>query len=184
MNSRQPGRIWLLATFNWEGSYTDGICFVKAEGNLLKFLCLVNFKGCSWVHLKEKMQAEFSKVETASHASLALMHCKQKHEKILTVIIYRWSELLMQCCGIWPEHCRDKFKIHLFSCQLSNKKIAMWVIRKHPESVAHAFHIAKEEEIELRILDRLSEDNVYLRNEPKFKMVLISPFKIMWYSRL
>ena len=32
---------------------------------------------------------------------------------------------------------------------------------KHPKSVSHAFHIAKEEEKELRILDGLSKDNVY-----------------------
>ena len=67
----------------------------------------------------------------------------------------------MQHCSISPEHCMDKFKIDLFSCQLSNEKIARRVIRKHPKSVANAFHIAKEEEKELRILDSLSKDNVY-----------------------
>ena len=75
------------------GKLTDSdpneICFPKAKGNLLKFLYLMNFKGCSWVHLKEKMQAESSKVATANHASLALMHCKQKSEVRLTAFIYR-----------------------------------------------------------------------------------------------
>ena len=100
-------------------------------------------------------------VATASHPSLALMHCKHKSEESLPAFIYRWSELLMQCLGISPEHCRDKFKIDLFSYELSNEKIARRVIRKHPKSVAHAFKIAKEEEKELRILDGLSKDNVY-----------------------
>ena len=31
------------------------ICYSKAKGNHLKFLYSMNFKGCSWVHLKEKM---------------------------------------------------------------------------------------------------------------------------------
>ena len=43
--------------------------------------------------------------------------------------------------------------------------IARRVIRKHPKSVTHAFHIAKEEEKELRILDGLSKDNVYSASE-------------------
>ena len=66
----------------------------------------------------------------------------------------------MQCCSISPEHCKDKFKIDLFSYQLSNEEIARRAIRKHPKSVAHAFHIAEEEEKESRILDGLSKDNV------------------------
>ena len=107
---------WLLS-IEKVGKLTDSdpneICFAKAEGSLLKFLYSMNFKGCSWVHLKEKMQAELSKVATASPASPALMHHKQKIEESLTVFIYRWSELLLQCCGISPEHWRDKFKIDL-----------------------------------------------------------------------
>ena len=87
-----------------------------------------------------------------------------KSEENITAFIYRWSEVLMQCCGISPEHCRDKIKIDLFSYQLCNEKIARRVIRKHPKSVAHAFHIAKEEK-ELRILDGLSKDNVYSISE-------------------
>ena len=71
----------------------------------------------------------------------------------------------MQCCVISPEHCRDKFRIDLFSNQLSNEKIARRVIRKHPTSVRHTFHIAKGEEKEFRILDGLSKDNVYSISE-------------------
>ena len=136
------------------------ICFAKAKGNLVKFFYSVNFKGCSWVHLKEKMQAEFSKVATASHTSLMLMHCKQKCEESLNAFIYRGSKLL-QCCGISPEYCRNKFKTDLFFYQLSSEEIARRVIRKHPNSETHAFGSAKEEEKELRILHGLSKDNVY-----------------------
>ena len=39
--------------------------------------------------------------------------------------------------------------------------MAMRFIQKHPKMVAHAFHIAKEEEKEPLIIDRLSKDNVY-----------------------
>ena len=55
----------------------------------------------------------------------------------------------MQYCGISPEHYWGKFKIDLFSYQFSYEKIAWRAIRKHPKSVAHAFHIAKKEEEEL-----------------------------------
>ena len=75
---------WLLSiekVAKLTDSDPNEICFAKAEGNLLKFLYSVNFKGCPWVHLKEKMQTEFSKVATASHASLTLMHCRQKVKK-------------------------------------------------------------------------------------------------------
>ena len=68
---------------------------------------------------------------------------------------------MLQCCGISLECCRNKFKIDLFSYQLSNEKIARRDIRKHPKSVVHAFHVAKGEEKELRILDGLSKDVVY-----------------------
>ena len=84
---------------------------------------LGEFQGMLLVHPKEKMQAEFSKMATANHASHALIHCKQKSEESLTVFIYRLGELLMQCCGISPEHCRDKFKIDLFTCQLSKRNL-------------------------------------------------------------
>ena len=36
------------------------------------------------------------------------------------------------------------------------------MIRKHCKQVGHAFHIMKEEEKELQIMDRLSNDNVFL----------------------
>ena len=114
----------------------------------------------------------FSKVATASHASLALMHFKNKSKESLTAFIYRWSEPLLQCSVISPEHCRDKFKIDLFSYKLSIEKITRRVIRKHPKSVAHAFLITKEEEKNLRILDGLSKDNVYsileIKTSPKW----------------
>ena len=63
------------------------------------------------------------------------MYCKQKSEESLRAFIYRWSELLMQCSHISPEHCRDKFKIDLFSYHLCNEKIVRSVIRKQPKSV-------------------------------------------------
>ena len=88
-----------------------------------------------------------------------------KSEESLTAFTYRLSELLIQCWGISPEHCRDKFKIDLFSYQLCSEKIARRVIWKHPTSVEHAFHITKEEEKELRILYGLSKDNVYSISE-------------------
>ena len=49
---------WLLSTekvAKLTDSDPNEICFAKAKGNLLKFLYSVNFKGCSRVHLKEKM---------------------------------------------------------------------------------------------------------------------------------
>ena len=99
---------------------------------------------------QREMGAEFSNVAAANQATLALMHHKQKCKESLTAFIYRWSKLLMQCCHISPEHCRDKFKIDLFSYQVSNEKIARRVIRKHPKSVVHAFQIGKEEDKELK----------------------------------
>ena len=59
----------------------------------------------------------------------------------------------MKCCSVSPEHCRDKFKIDIFSYQISNEKIARRVMRKHLKSEAHAFHLAEEGEKELRFLD-------------------------------
>ena len=48
------------------------------------------------------MHAEFSKITTASHASLGLINYKQPDES-LTAFIYSWGELLGQCCGIYSD---------------------------------------------------------------------------------
>ena len=42
--------------------------------------------------------------------------------------------------------------------QLFNDKVSQCVIKKHPNAVAHAFQIAKEEENELLTMDGLSQD--------------------------
>ena len=94
MYSRQPRRFdSSLLSIEKVAKLTDSdpnkISFAKAKGNLLKFLYLLNFKGCSRVHPKEKMWAEFSKVATAIHAPLTLIHCKPKSEESLTAFIYR-----------------------------------------------------------------------------------------------
>ena len=71
----------------------------------------------------EKMRAKFSKMATASCSSLALINCNQKKGESLTLFIYRWGELLIQCCGMTTEQCRDKLKTDLFLSQCLNKKL-------------------------------------------------------------
>ena len=85
----------------------------------------------------------------------------------------RWGELLLQCRVNTANQCRDKSKIDLFGLQLLNK-IPKRVIRKHLESVTHAFKVTKEEEIELSITDRLSGEFVYPLTE--------ITFSLKWYS--
>ena len=128
------------------------ICFAKAEASLLQFSYSINVRRCSWLHLKEKIRAKFSKIPIASHASLVLIHHKQRGDESLTAFIYRWSKLLLKCCDMRAEHCRDKLKIDLFSSQLSNEKIARRMIRKHSRMAAHAFYIAKEEKKNYKLL--------------------------------
>ena len=86
------------------------ICFAKAKGNLLTFLYSVKFKGCSWVISKRKCEQSSPRWQQPAMPLLHWCTANWKSEESLTAFIYRWSELLMQCCSIPPKHCRDKFK--------------------------------------------------------------------------
>ena len=67
---------------------------------------------------------------------------------------------MTQCCGITAKDSRNQLKIDLFSIQIWNEKITYGVIIKLPKTAARAFHIVKEEEKELKIVDGLSNDDV------------------------
>ena len=106
------------------------------------------------------MRSDFSTAVRASHVNITLINCEQQRDESLKSFFCKW-ELLLQSCCISAKNCIDKLKIDLFSSQLLNEKIARRVIYKHHKTVPHAFHIAKEVEIEVLIKDHLSSDNVY-----------------------
>ena len=65
---------WLLSiekVAKLTDSDPNKICFAKAKGNLLKFLYSVNFKGCSWVHLKEKYEQSSPRLQ---QPAMSLLH--------------------------------------------------------------------------------------------------------------
>ena len=107
-------------------------------------------------------------------SSLALIYCRQKADESQTSLIYRLEELLTKCCGISAEECTDQLKLISFSNQLGNDKIACRVIKNHPKTAAHAFHIVKEEEKGLRIIHGLSKENVYPVVQNRWEVVLLS----------
>ena len=127
------------------------ICVIITDGNLLKFLYSIQLHEFTWNSFKEKKTTDFSKVATTSHAGIIHINCKQHSNESLTSSIYRWGDLMLCSCEITVEQHQDKLKIDQFSWQLVNEKIARWVIRRHPKTIAHAFCIPKEGEKELLI---------------------------------
>ena len=115
---------------------------------------------------------------------------------LILILTKKWKgslHLILEGVSFWwsvaVSHLSIAGQIYIRSfllSKISNETIARRVIKKHPKSVAHVFHIAKEEEKGLRILDGLSKDNAYSITEIiyKFKMVFLSPFKFIWYSKL
>ena len=70
------------------------ICFAKGEGKPSKIPLLSFLTDILMVDPQGKMYAKFSKVNTAGHASLALINCKERSDESLTAFIYAWVELL------------------------------------------------------------------------------------------
>ena len=96
------------------GNDPKDICLAKAERNYFKLLHFLPSKKFWLNFLREKMRADVSKVETASHISLTLTNCKLHNDENLTSFIYRWGDF----CYIdvtRQQNCRGKLKIDLFS---------------------------------------------------------------------
>ena len=121
----------------------ENMSAAKGEGNLCKFFYSLPLK-CSQYIIKETMRTKFSKEETASHAILALINCKQSGDDSLTSFTYWWEKLLLQSNGISAEQCRDILNTDLFLSQLLHEKITRRDIQKYAQTVAHAFQIVTE----------------------------------------
>ena len=114
--SSEEFNTWLLLidkVSRFTDHYPKEICFTKNKDNFLIFLYWLTLHKVSWYSLKEKMHAEFSKVATASHTSLALIKCRQRSDATLTAFIYTWKELLVQSCRTTAQQCRVWLKIDL-----------------------------------------------------------------------
>ena len=114
---------WLLSVAKVTKLIDDkprNICFAKAEGNLFKYLHTLPLKKFSWHSIKEEIWAEFSKVATASHASLTVINFKQQIGESLKSSTYRWRELLLQSYSISEQYI-DKQKYISFPLKYSNE---------------------------------------------------------------
>ena len=64
------------------------------------------------------MCTDFSRVASASHASLGLIQHEERSNESLTAFIYRWGELLTQSCKTSAEQGRSRLIVDLFSLLL------------------------------------------------------------------